>query len=457
VAVVGKIFFILSFGFLTIGPAMADQDIARTLTQIPGVKYVEKTSPSDQARGMRRFSLTIEQPIDHDHPKKGTFQQRLVLFHRSYDEPMVLQTSGYNIFGQAWSRLASTFGTNQIQVEHRFFGESVPEKIDWSKLTVKQSADDFHHIVETFKKVYPARWVNTGASKGGMTSVFFRRYYPNDVDGTVADVAPFSYALDDDRYVDFVSNVGGAAYAPCRAQLEDLQVALLRRSEEILPLMSGSYDEVGDKLIAYETAVIELPFVFWQYGDPQGARWGCGAVPAPGASAQDIANFFRVANSPANYDDSAMSVFRPYFYQAAVELGAPGAKLAHLRALLKYPYVLGPFLPKGVPTHYSNASMLDMRNWAASEARGLMFVYGELDPWSAGAFPQLNAGADNYRYVVPGGNHSSNFRTLPEAQTAEAMAVLSRWFNKAAVQSLPGGHDDSLEALELKAQRGQRF
>jgi hypothetical protein len=41
------------------------------------------------------------------------------------------------------------------------------------------------------------KWVNTGASKGGMTSVYHRRFFPNDLDANVAYVAPLSYSQED--------------------------------------------------------------------------------------------------------------------------------------------------------------------------------------------------------------------------------------------------------------------
>lgn len=451
-----KFLFVLA---LLSGKAKADDsDVLAKLNALPGVKAEEKTSADDSSKKLRRFAVTIEQLTDHRNPRGGKFQQKLVLFHRGYSEPMVLQTSGYVIFGERLSRLASSFGANQIQVEHRFFGDSVPDPKDWSKLTVKQSADDFHHIVEVFKKVYPGRWVNTGASKGGMTSVFHRRFYPNDLDGTVADVAPFSYSVFDERYIPFVDQVGGAEFADCRRKLEALQVGLLRRTREVLPEIDGNYADLGDIQIAYEQAVTEMPFVFWQYGSPS----DCARVPSPDGSTSEIASFLKSANHPNSYDNANLAIFQPYFFQAAVELGAPGAKLSHIERLLKFPYVMDPLLPRGVPARYSNRELIGVREWVQSQGKGLMFVYGEFDPWTAGAFERLNANADNHQFIVPKGNHGSNYTALSGAARTKAMEVLSRWFGKTAVepvnlQGLFPQEDQSLEALELQALRRARL
>ena len=47
-----------------------------------------------------------------------------------------------------------------------------------------------------------------------MTSVYHRRFYPDDVDATVAYVAPISFGAPDDRYIDFLANVGTPRMQP---------------------------------------------------------------------------------------------------------------------------------------------------------------------------------------------------------------------------------------------------
>jgi hypothetical protein len=60
-----------------------------------------------------------------------------------------------------------------------------------------------------------------------------------------------------------------------------------------------------------------------------------------------------------------------------------------------------------------------------------MWVYGELDPWSAGAFKDPHR-ADDHLYVVPGGNHGSSPFALPAAQKDEATTILGQWLGKKA-------------------------
>ena len=154
--------------------------------------------------------LSYTQPVDHRRPSAGTFQQRFTLLHKATDRPMVLHTSGYNVSIRVFrSEPTVLVDGNQISVEQRFFTPSRPEPADWSKLNIWQAATDHHRLVTALKPIYAAKWISTGASKGGMTSIYHRRYYPSDVDGTVAYVAPSDVLnREDSAYDRFFATVG---------------------------------------------------------------------------------------------------------------------------------------------------------------------------------------------------------------------------------------------------------
>jgi len=72
-------------------------DVLAQLNALDKVTAQETTKPEDKKGGLKRFLISIEQPTDHSDSKSASFKQKLVLFHRDFNEPMVLQTSGYNI------------------------------------------------------------------------------------------------------------------------------------------------------------------------------------------------------------------------------------------------------------------------------------------------------------------------------------------------------------------------
>jgi hypothetical protein len=403
-------------------------DIAERLACIPGLTVREVLSNADAGvvvpAGYRRFALELEQPADHTNPASVTFKQRLSLLHTSTTAPMVLASSGYGL-STGRTELTRTFTSNQIQVEHRFFTPSRPTPTNWKDLNIKQSASDYHRIVTLLKPIYGGNWVNTGASKGGMTSVYHRRFFPNDLNGTVAYVAPQTYGTEDPRFVPFVNEVGGARYADCRAKIAQFQTAVLKRRDEVAGEMNGVYDAMGGKQIAIEHGVLELPFAFWQYIDPV---QGCPAVPEVNAPIGPFFAFFEAVAQVGNYEDDSFSYFTPYYYQAATELGGPAVDDSALRGLLQFrsTYTLSHYSPKNVEALYNPAPALDIQAWVKSDGASLMFIYGEFDPWSAGKF-ELGAAKDSFVFVAPEKNHGARLAQLAGPDKQSALATLTRW------------------------------
>ena len=78
--------------------------------------------------------------------------------------------------------LSKLFNANLVFVEYRYFGESMPKPCNWDYLTVENSLYDLHHVTTTLKQLYDEKWIATGISKGGQTTMFYRTYFPDDVD-----------------------------------------------------------------------------------------------------------------------------------------------------------------------------------------------------------------------------------------------------------------------------------
>jgi hypothetical protein len=407
--------------------ALEDDPLLEQLRALPGVTAEERPAPS----GTRGFLLTFQQPIDHTRPERGAFTQRALLRHRDVSRPMVLASTGYGLFTAqpVDTEPSALLQANSLYLEHRFFDASTPETLDWDALTIRQAAADHHHVVELLKRIYPAHWLSTGGSKGGMTSLYHRRFYPQDIDGTVAYVAPNSYGTDDPRYPAFLEHVGSAE---CRARIIDFQRALLSRADELLPLFQAqadadglTYQRVGGLDVAFEHGAQEFRFALWQYGDEE----FCATLPPAGAPASALMSTLDMVSGPANLaSDQILSYFDAYYYQAAAQLGSYGPLEFHLRPLLRHPgtYRVERYSPAPV-RRFDFRAMPETQAWLALHGERVMLIYGENDPWSAGAF-QLGLARDSYRYVMPGGNHNTSYiSVLPEPQRSEALATLARW------------------------------
>ncbi|WP_246147881.1 S28 family serine protease [Nonomuraea turkmeniaca] len=413
----------------------AQDDLLDRLTAIPGLTVVSETQPA----GYRFFVLSYAQPVDHRNPGMGTFQQRLTLLHRSTEAPVVLYTGGYGLpVNPSASRTEPTrlLDGNQVSVEHRFFRSSRPAPADWDDLTIWQEATDEHRIVQALKTVYPEKWIQTGASKGGMTSVYHRRFYPDDVDGVVAYVAPNDRVNPlDHEYDRFFAGVGSAS---CRTALENVQREALKRRDRMVALLEADAERngytftrtLGSADRSFELTILDTAWAFWQYSSAA----DCSAVPPATATDAELYAWIDSVTFFGFYTDQGLEYYTPYYYQAATQLGWPDLAFRHLRGLTRYPGLYQPnaVLPAELRSRHDPRPMLDVDHWVRTRSERMMFIYGENDPWSAERFTPSRR--DSSLYVAPGANHGANISLLSEADRAAATATLLRWAEASPAQ-----------------------
>lgn len=390
------------------------------LDDIPGVVSVEPIEGG--------FRIGFEQPVDHFAADSDTFVQYLSLRSDGFDGPMILRFTGYyDYIGTSPGQLSFLVpDSNQLVVEHRYFGDSVPEPTDWNFLSVEQAAADHHAIVEAFKLVYRDPWFSIGASKGGQTVLELEQLYPEDIDAVVALVAPIIPALYDPGFDPFVNALASSS---CGQEARALHVALLERRDELMALAMQeaqqeglSYTHVGIEA-ALDIAIAEWEFVFWQYTS------SCADLPAPDASASALFDALG-GSSPSTYSDGRLAPFMPFFHQCRSQLGYPGVTDDHLMTSL-FPVLTESYLELLIPADadvpaYDATAMTSLADWIADEAEGVVLIYGAFDPWSARAVEPSGSG-DALYYFLEGENHGANLFKLSDAQRSEVCEALNAW------------------------------
>ncbi|MFE0625876.1 S28 family serine protease [Streptomyces sp. NPDC058864] len=424
-----------------VATATADEpDIKDRILAIPGMSLIEEKPVT----GYRFFVLNYTQPVDHRHPSKGTFQQRITVLHKGTDRPTVFYTSGYGLSTTPSRREPTQIvDGNQVSMEYRFFTPSRPAPADWSNLDIWQAAGDQHRIYRALSRIYAENWLATGASKGGMTATYYRRFYPHDMAGTVAYVAPNDVVNDEDSaYTRFFRTVGTA---DCRARLNAVQrEALVRRGEIVARYQKYAADNgltfttVGSADKAYENVVLDLVWAFWQYHQ----QAECADVPAATATTDAIYSFVDSVSGFDFYTDQGLEYYTPYYYQAGTQLGAPTFDTPHLKGLLRYPGIYQPrsYVPRSIPMRFQPRAMHDVDSWVRHHAERMLFVYGANDPWGAEPFRLSRGAHDSYVMWAPGANHGAVIGALGEADRAKATAEVLEWAGvaPAAVRADPG-------------------
>lgn len=422
------------------GHSSSSEDIKDRILAIPGMSLIEeKPYP-----GYRYFVLNYTQPIDHKHPSKGTFQQRVTLLHKDTSRPTVFFTSGYNVStNPSRSEPTQIIDGNQVSLEYRFFTPSRPAPADWSKLDIWQAASDQHRVFKALKKIYSQNWLATGGSKGGMTATYFERFYPKDMDGVVAYVAPNDVVNDEDSAYDrFFARVGTKE---CRDRLSGVQREALVRREPLEKKFAAyaaennlTFDTVGTLDKAYEAVVMDYVWAFWQYS----LLADCASVPADAKNAtdQEIWDSVDGISGFSAYADQGLATYTPYYYQAGTQLGSPDIEQPWLGNLSRYGYQPPRnFVPRSIPMKFQPSAMRDVDSWVRNNARQMMYVYGGNDPWGAEPFRLGKGARDSYVYTVDGGNHGSKIAGLTADEKARATAAVLRWAGvaPAAVEADP--------------------
>jgi hypothetical protein len=411
-----------------------DKGIISQLKHLPGVTYLGKNH--FPPAGYQVYELEIRQPINHHRPNGATFEQHLELYQRNLAAPMVMYISGY--FNYTFlsqrdvylSTPAAIVGGNQISVESRFFGDSVPHPTLWRYDTVWQEATDEHHVVQVFKKLYHARWLVTGVSKGGETSIFHDYFYPHDFSGTFAWSAPSITQTFSHIYDHFFNQVGTAA---CRTALLNVQLRALRNRVTFETKLAAQakaahgtwHDWVHGLDQDFEITILETPFVFWQYGGD------CSTIPGTGTSLQQLYHWYNVIDGWLASDDQENAPFFTYNYEAGTQLGYPIIDEPQLASLLHYPLsAQAPEqdLPPTIPVRpLSQHLMRAVHQWVLDHANRMLFLYGQDDPWSAQRFELGSGSRDSDIFTVAGGNHLSPFTDLPTAQQKVFIKMLETW------------------------------
>ena len=289
-------------------------------------------------------------------------------------------------------------------------------------------------------------------------------------------VAPLSFSTSDERYVDFIDQVGGERYQSCRTTLEEFQKGVLAAKSQILPQIKGNYTTLGSASVALEHAVFEAAFAFWQYGTPESPAAGCAKIPPASATPNKLLEFLETVNSvEGSYSDAGLERFVSYYVQAAQQLGSPSAKLTHLSDVSEHQdtYRVESYIPRETSREFDGTVMPEIQSWVQGDSKRIMFIYGEYDPWTAGKYTPGSLENDNYLYVAPKGNHGSNVDSLSSADRAKAWDTIRRWLElpteiAAAVTAATGGTAqdeilvdqtpklESLEELEFRLLRKNR-
>lgn len=405
-------------------------EVEKMLADINAVSGYEKIEKKDTTRSY--YMLKFTQEIEPGNASVGTFEQRVMLGHRGFDRPTVIVTEGYggdyafNSKGYM-EELTRLLDANILFVEYRFFSKSKPENLDWQYMTIKNSMHDYHAITTAFKKYYTGKWAATGISKGGSTTMFYRAYYPDDVDVSVPYVAPLSCALEDGRHESFLEQASTKAD---RDAIRNFQYCLLERKDSLMPMFDNYCMEKGYTFyvptsVIYDLCVLEYQFSFWQ--------WGASVSEIPVAESDSVVFSYFMKSCEPNYF-SRKNDLESFSVQAVKDFGYYGYNVEPFKKYINVNDVEGYYKKVMLPEAWADTEFNDynyrfVTDFLTDNDPKMIFIYGEWDPWTASGVTWLrDRNKENIHiYIQPGGSHRARIGTMSENVQKEILDTLDKW------------------------------
>lgn len=406
-------------------------ELQKKLQNLAGISDVK---PLESEAYPEKYVFFINQALDPHHPEAGSFKQRVILSHVGFDRPTVLVTEGYAAHYATNPRyqeeLSKLFNANLVFVEYRYFGESMPDPCNWQYLTVENSLYDLHRITTTLKPLYAQKWIATGISKGGQTTMFYRTYFPDDVDISVPYVAPLNKSLEDGRHEPFLAEQ--VSTSENRKRVQDFQLEVLKRKKKLLPLFEKHCKDKGYTFripIAevYDYNILEYSFALWQWGTP------VSEIPSLSADDNTIFNHFITICEPDYF--SEQSPYPSFNVQAAKELGYYGYDIKPFKKYLTIKtskdYLRKVMLPAELSDIKFDATLYNkVVKFLKENDPEMIYIYGGDDPWTASGVTWLKDKKNIKVYILPGGNHRTRINSFDTQTQEEIKTQIQDWLKE---------------------------
>ncbi|MCR5804221.1 MAG: hypothetical protein K6G47_08150 [Clostridia bacterium] len=425
------------------------------LEALDGVVRVDEVSTDT-------YVVWFNQPIDWNDPSVGYFRQRVQVCNVESDITN-LNVSGYLLddnflaFGMQ-SYWQYTYMTNCVNAEFRFFGQSTPKGLDvndpelWQYLTSYNAACDFHHITEQLKRVFPGKWLMSGGSKGGMTTMIQSMYFPSDMDLYIATVAPFSDGPQAADYYDNIyETIGNECYGEEKAAIYretvlEFQVECIKHRDEMQDafyqagLDDGAvYTDFTTPEILFDLGVLEFATYTWQYSrDFDNIRSVLDSKDSP----DYVSNLLQLLLSRSiPLDWSTTTPYYPYYIQAAMELGEHEYDFSFLRAALEkdgsgaelvitedmedmllYRVVFPEQIYNSIT--YDPSVRQSVMEWMNTTECNVILLYGGCDVWYATRLPDVEDRDNFHTFVDQKSTHDEIAMMMEKSEQAKVFAII---------------------------------
>ena len=427
-----------SIAFVLAATGLSAQiDSTAFMKKLCSISEVSNVVPAATTTFKEKYVMKMEQQVDWKTKAHGTFGERIIVGLKGEDKPTVLVTEGYfadyGLRDGYEEELSQMFDANVVLCEYRYFAESTPQPTNWDYMTVDNSLADYHHVRQTLGQIFKGKWISTGISKGGQTTMFYRSYFPDDVDISVPYVAPLNRSVEDGRHEKFLQYQ--VSTKENRQKVLDLQLLLFKRKAALLPMLEKyckdqQYTFNVPIAEIFDFTVMEYSFAFWQWGDD------LAKIPTSKATDKELFDYLMRISEPGYFSNQNPNF--PFNYQAARELGYYGYYTEPFKKYLSIKsakgYLKRLMVPKGQEkVQFSPALYNHTVEFLTKNDPKMVYIYGDIDPWSASGvygLPFTQNKKNLHVYMCKGGSHRTRINSFPEATRQEIIQLISNWLKE---------------------------
>jgi hypothetical protein len=215
----------------------------------------------------------------------------------------------------------------------------------------------------------------------------------------------------------------------CLDAIRSVQKKSLEQFAQLLPLAAAdsigkSFVRAGGHASAFEKSIILLEWVFWQNRGLE----ECGAFLTAGTTPSELYQLVSRFSGSGLADDAVVSS-QTYYYQAETQLGKQAFATAHLAGLLHHESTPYDWSPTGTNPTHDPAPMTQIQNWVKTDGARMIFLYGQYDPWTGGAF-EIGTQPDVVKVVAPKADHGAMITNLIESDRTLVLKKLEEWIGR---------------------------
>lgn len=370
------------------------------------------------------------QPIDHQHPNKGTFAQRYYVdetYGPTNDAPVFFYICGESACSKralngAIRNYAKKFKAKLVALEHRYYGESMPfdslATKDLVFLNTEAALEDLAYFQVHLQKEknWTGKWIAFGGSYPGSLSAYYRLKYPTLVAGALASSAPVMAKEDFIEYDAHVTKVAGVLCAnQMRAVVNEVEHSLSDPNK--LAQIKNWFDasKVQDP-VDFLYLIADTGAAAVQYGKKDTFCTALSSSKTPlagyaqfardlykemGITAVEMTVQGAMSENPKDYKKSLG--MRQWYYQSCKEYGYwqnanPDSTLSTRSSLINMDYhhqacqrLFGLSQPANT-TELNRSFYLPLMD---TRITNIYFTNGEQDPWSNLSLAEKNGNATN--------------------------------------------------------------